>query len=282
MKNILIPTDFSEDSFNAVTYALELLKKTPCNFYLLHVNDMSGYAYQGLSYASSPEIIVADVIVSAKKKLHVFLKKVENLVTTKNHHFYSLYDQGFFIDCVRRTVEERKIDLIVMGTKGTSGALGDVIGSNTGDVITKVKCNTLAVPAMASFGKLEEIAFPTDYNIFYSAKILSAITDLMETNKAYIRVMHASKSELTLSESQLQNKEYLEDYLNETFENKNSFHSISNKNVTAAVQCFVESRNVDLLIMVAKNLNFIQQILISSKVEKISFHTKVPFLVIHD
>ncbi|MFT4833127.1 MAG: nucleotide-binding universal stress UspA family protein, partial [Psychroserpens sp.] len=48
MKNILVPTDFSEDSFNAVTYALELLKKSPCNFYLLHVNDMSSYAFQGL------------------------------------------------------------------------------------------------------------------------------------------------------------------------------------------------------------------------------------------
>ncbi|MGY8916208.1 MAG: universal stress protein, partial [Flavobacteriales bacterium] len=196
--------------------------------------------------------------------------------------FYPLFDQGFFIDCVRRNVEERKIDLIVMGTKGTSGALGDVIGSNTGDVITKVKCNVLVVPIMASFGKLKEIAFPTDYNIFYSARILSTISDLLETNKAYMRVMHASKSEQSLTASQIQNKEYLEDYLNETFEKKNSFHSISNKNVTAAVQCFVESRNIDLLVMVAKNLNFLQQIIFSSKVEKISFHTKIPFLVIHD
>ena len=206
MKNILVPTDFSEDSMNAVTYALELLKNSPCNFYLLHVNDLSGI----------------------------------------------------------------------------SGTLGEVIGSNTGDVITKVKCNTLAVPMMASFRKLEEIAFPTDYNIFYSAKILSAISDLLETNNAYMRVMHASKSGQLLTESQVQNKEYLKDYLNETFEKKNSFHFITNKNVIAAVQCFVESRNIDLLVMVAKNLNFLQQIVFSSEVEKISFHTKVPFLVIHD
>ena len=282
MKNILVPTDFSEDSLNAVSYALELLKKSPCNFYLLHVNDLSGYAYQGLSYAASPEVLVEDVIATAKKKLHVFLKKVGSMAKTKEHHFYPLYDQGFFIECIRRNVEERKIDLIVMGTKGCSGALGEVIGSNTGDVITKVKCNTLAVPIMASFGKLEEIAFPTDYNIFYSAKILSVITDLLETNKSYLRVMHASKSGQLLTESQVKNKEYLEDYLNETFEKKNSFHSITNKNVTAAVQCFVESRKIDLLVMVAKNLNFLQQIVFSTKVEKISFHTKIPFLVIHD
>lgn len=282
MKNILVPTDFSEDALNAVTYALELLKDSPCNFYLLHVNDLSGYAYQGLSYAASPEVVVEDAIAAAKKKLHVLLKKVEKLASNRKHHFYPLYDQGFFIDRIRRHVEERKIDLIVMGTKGTSGALGDVIGSNTGDVITKVKCNTLAVPVNASFGKLVEIAFPTDYNIFYSGRILSAISELLESNQAYMRVMHASKSGNGLTESQLQNKEYLEDYLNETYEGRNSFHGITNKNVTSAVQCFVESRNIDLLVMVAKNLNFLQQIIFSTKVERISFHTKVPFLVIHE
>ncbi|WP_299528057.1 universal stress protein, partial [uncultured Lutibacter sp.] len=37
MKNILLPTDFSENSWNAIKYALELYKKTACNFYLLHV-----------------------------------------------------------------------------------------------------------------------------------------------------------------------------------------------------------------------------------------------------
>lgn len=282
MKNILIPTDFSEDSFNAVTYALELLKTSPCNFYLLHVNDMSGYDFQGLSYTSSSDVIVEDVIAVAKKKLHDFLKRVVSIAKTQKHQFYPLYDQGFFIESVRRNVEERKVDLIVMGTKGTSGALGDVIGSNTGDVITKVKCNTLAVPLKAAFKNLKEIAFPTDYNIFYSARILFTLSDLLETNKAYVRVMHTSKSGNLLTDSQIKNKEYLEDYLNETFEKNNSFHYITNKNVTAAVQCFVESRNIDLLVMVAKNLNFLQQIVFSSKVEKISFHTKVPFLVIHD
>ena len=33
--------------------------------------------------------------------------------------------------------------------------------------------------------------------------------------------------------------------------------------------------------MVAKNLNYFQQILFHSKVEEISYHTDVPFLVLH-
>ena len=36
MKNILLPTDFSQNSLNAINYAMELFKDTPCQFYLLN------------------------------------------------------------------------------------------------------------------------------------------------------------------------------------------------------------------------------------------------------
>ena len=37
MANILIPTDFSDNAWNAVEYAVEFFKNSSCNFYLLHV-----------------------------------------------------------------------------------------------------------------------------------------------------------------------------------------------------------------------------------------------------
>ncbi|WP_281542184.1 universal stress protein [Maribacter aestuarii] len=36
MKNILIPTDFSENAWNAIVYALKLFKDEECKFYLLN------------------------------------------------------------------------------------------------------------------------------------------------------------------------------------------------------------------------------------------------------
>ena len=70
--------------------------------------------------------------------------------------------------------------------------------------------------------------------------------------------------------------------MKETFPESHSFHTITNKKVKSAIQCFVESREIDMMFMVAKNLNFIQQILFDSIVEQISFHTKIPFYVIHE
>ena len=38
MKHILIPTDFSENSHNAIQYAVEYFSDVPVRFYILHVS----------------------------------------------------------------------------------------------------------------------------------------------------------------------------------------------------------------------------------------------------
>ena len=60
------------------------------------------------------------------------------------------------------------------------------------------------------------------------------------------------------------------------------FLFLTNKKIEGAIQCFVESRAINMICMVAKNLNYFQQILFHSKVEEISYHTEVPFLVLHE
>ena len=71
----------------------------------------------------------------------------------------------------------------------------------------------------------------------------------------------------------------LEDFF---IHHKYSFHFLTNKRVEDAVQCFVESMGVNMIVMVAKNLNYFQQILFHDKIEEISYHTDVPFLVLHE
>ena len=179
-------------------------------------------------------------------------------------------------------MDDKEIDLIVMGTKGVSGLRSKVVGSSAGDVITKVQHNTLVIPNEVTISMPKEIAFPTDFNIFYSHKIVNALTELLQLCEAKLRIMHVTSNGFGLSRDQESNSAYLRDLMEELHPKDHSFHTISNKKVKSAIQCFVESRDADMIVMVAKNLNFIQQILFDSIVEKISFHTKIPFYVIHD
>jgi nucleotide-binding universal stress UspA family protein len=280
MKNVLLPTDFSENSWNAIKYAIHFFNSKTCNFYILHVNSLNSFIPQNESLTVDSYYLENTYTKSAKLELQSFLKRISKLEAHNNtHKFFVLTDVGFFIESIRKTVKEKKIDLIVMGTKGVSGFNKIILGTNTADVITKVKCNTLAVPENAEFVSPKEIAFPTDLNLSYKLNVLQPINEIIEHFKASLRLLHINKNKSALKNELKQNKALLEDYFSST---QLSFHYLTNKKVEDAVQCFVESRDIDLICMVAKNLNYFQQIFFHSRVEKISYHTDKPFLVLHE
>ncbi len=279
MKNILLPTDFSENSWNAIKYALDLYKETPCNFYILHVTMISNYTGSEFPMLTATDVVEKTHLKYAKTELKNLLKRIKKLPDNAKHHFYTISVYNYFIDAIKTQIEEKKIDLIIMGTKGASGLTEVIIGSNTGDLITKVKHPVLIVPEKAIFKIPEEIAFPTDYNIFYQPKILNNITEIAQLYDSSIRVLHIVNKNETLTNDQLENKEYLNNFF---MDEKSSFHKITNKKIEAGVQCFVESRGIDLIIMVAKNLNLFQRILFKPTIEEISYHTEIPFLVLHE
>ncbi|WCO02856.1 universal stress protein [Psychroserpens ponticola] len=278
--NILLPTDFSDNAFNAIKYAIAFFENTSCNFYLLHINNLENLVAADIGYVPTAEVIEKAYTKPSKQKLRDLLKQISSKVKhNEKHKFYTLTDYSFFIESIRKHVEEKKIDMIIMGTKGASGLKKYIVGSNTGDIITKVKCTTLVVPEHANYSKLKEIAFPTDFTLSYDINTLQPITDILNTIKPNLSIVHINNKDLSLNTEQLTSKDLLNDYF-EDF--KPSFHFLSNKKVENAIQCFVESRDIDLIAMVAKNLNYFQSILFHSKVEKITYHTHIPFLVLHE
>ena len=280
MKNILIPTDFSSNSWNAIEYALNFFEGQSCNFYLLHVNTVtSGYVVEDAGYALTKDIIDDTLIKPSKIQLNNLLKRISDSSLKGNHRFFKITDYNFFIESIRKHVEEKKIDLIVIGTKGATGLKKLIIGSNAASVITRVHCTTLVVPENAKFVKPKEIAFPTDFSAFYSSELLRPFQDILELVNASIRLLHINKRDYVLNADQKKNKDYLDDYFNHY---KHSFHFLTNKDIEADIQCFVESRDIDLIVMVAKNLNYFQRILFHPLVEEITYHTDIPFLVLHE
>lgn len=278
MKNILVPTDFSENSWNAIQYALGFLKNSKCNFYLLHVSSFSSVKEEP-SEVSAVHVVEKTLVHTTKKNLHQLLQKIKSISKNSNHNFLILSGSGYFIDVVKANIAERKIDLIIMGTKGETAKVDTVIGSNTSDLITKVKCPVLVVPEKAVFIPVKEIGFPTDFNIFYQTKILSTIAEVAQMHNSNIEILHVSKKDEKLTTFQKENRDYLHDFF---LDEKHRFHKITNKKIESGVQSFVENQHINLIVMIAKNLNLFQQILFKPTIEEISYHTEIPFLVLHE
>lgn len=278
MKHILIPTDFSENSWNALEYAVHFFESEVCSFYILHVGKLSNSEVNSNSF-TFPQRIISPAI---KEKLKSLFERIDRLSKNNQHQFIAIQEYGNFVDIIRKTVDSNKIDLIVMGTKGGSGLRTSIVGSNTGDVITKVVCNVLVIPENASFLIPSKIAFPTDYNLHYTYPILKTIAELLRITKASFQVFNVAQANVPFNRLQEKNKVYLQDYLDETFPNTHSFHSIKNQDIKSGILNFVDENQIDMLTMVAKNLNFLQQLLFDTTIEKLSFHTTIPLLVLHE
>ena len=279
MKHILLPTDFSENAWNALRYGMELFKKTTCTFHLVHINPIVAYAGGETTIFAPPELVEETLLRKSSLQLQELLKRIEQLPLNKEHTFVTKALYAFFVDSIRQELQDNPIELIIMGTKGASGLKEVAMGSNTGDVMTKLNCPLLAVPESAAFVKPQEIAFPTDYKTGYNTNVLGVMVAMVTLCQAKLRVVHISKKTADLSSAQLRNKEVLTNHLNDV---EHSFHSVMGRKLETTLQSFVETKHIDMIVMAAKNLNFLQRIIFTPTVEKISYHTRVPFLVLHE
>lgn len=279
MKNILLPTDFSDNAWNALQYATALFKKTKCTFYVFHVSPRIHNKYGDGIASESPKIVEDFILKASKERLEAVLNKIEQLPFNSNHAFVTKAEYGFFTDTIKKEIADKKIDLVVMGTKGASGFKEVTMGSNTGDVMTKVKCPLLAIPEDAIYNCPKEIAFPTDYHLNYDLKVLDDLKELVIMHSTALRFLYIAKKGEKLSKEQIKNQGFLTDYFADL---EYTTHKVNGQKLEIAIQQFMESREVEMIAMVAKNLNFLQRILFRPSVEKIGYHTKIPFLVLHE
>ncbi len=279
MKNILIPTDFSENAWNAIAYAVQFFQKSECNFFLLHVNAVNSLKASDSFYVQYENATAATLTKPSKVLLKEVLDRIaEHFPKNNRHRFFTISDKNNLIGAIREHVEKNNIDLIVMGTKGASGISGLAIGGNTGNVITKVKCTTLIVPENARYLRPQEIVLPTDFSINYNPATFRPLAEILEDGRGELNVLQVYKETPQLNDDQKKNKELLNDCFTGQ---SHSFYFLSHKQIDFAVQQFVDFKEINLIAILAKNLNYLQRILFQPSVDKVSYYKNVPFLVMH-
>ena len=131
MKRILLPTDFSENSQNAITYALALFKNQECQFHILNIQKLSEYMMDDVMASTQGESAYNSIIKDNNVKLKALVKKLRKTYKLQPFTFNTLFDFDDFVPAINQAVESHNIDLIIMGTNGATGASEVVFGSNT-------------------------------------------------------------------------------------------------------------------------------------------------------
>ncbi len=272
--NILIPTDFSDNALSALNYALNLYADQQCTFYVLHstyVNDALDRAFEA-AYTDDKENKVVESSLTA------LITQTLAANANPNHQFEPLRSAKELKKAVKKAVELHDIDMVVMGTKGTTDAVDYLMGSNTVKVLRDIgDCPVLILPEGYTFVAPKQIAFPTDFNRNYDIKELQSLKDLADLNQAIIRIVHV-KVNNNLSEKQETNmnilKNYLEDY-------EHNFDWLVDSNTKAkAITAFIDEQKIDMLAMVNYKHGMLEGILKEPVIKSLAFHPTIPILVI--
>ncbi|MBA6152340.1 universal stress protein [Gelidibacter maritimus] len=277
MKNILLPTDFSDNSLNAIRYTIQLFEHHQCTFHLF--NAYTPVVYDLTYVLQSPaQFGLRDPIRAASQKGldDLITKLLKAFGTNPNHKFETIARFETLIAGIKELISERNIDLVVMGTKGATGAKKILFGSNTVQVFREVKFPVLAIPSDFEYVVPKEILFPTDLEVEFSATQLHALKEIAKLHNSKINALHVNTG-YGFSDEQHQNKNKLPTFFDKM---AYEFHDVEDMEIPAAIDKFKEEHDIDLLVMINNKHSFFENLFFKDTINQIGFYLNIPFLVI--
>ncbi|HKI31043.1 MAG TPA: universal stress protein [Gemmataceae bacterium] len=142
LHRILVPTDFSKHSHNALNYAVAFADKFGAELYLLHVvQDLALFIPEAVSVAPP----VAPAVEQMTAAVHEALQRIVRENDLGRFTVHCDVREGTPFYEIIQYAKESDIDLIIMGTHGHTGLVHVLLGSVTEKVVRKSPCPVLTI-----------------------------------------------------------------------------------------------------------------------------------------
>lgn len=276
MKRILLLTDFSENSINAMRYGLSLFEKSDCTFYVLHVQKASSYISDDLMYASN-ESVYESLVGKSKSKLKALVEELELEYNNPNYSFECVVDYDNFTDAIKQLISSKNIDFIVMGTNGVTGAKEFVFGSNTINVIRKIKSPVLIIPENYKFTKPKSILLSLDPMDSLGGQAFVSLLDFVKQHHLEVHILRIKPNNKALHE-ELEDSKHIAYFLKDM---RYTYHVIHNTTIPLAVDLHLQNNAVDIIGLLVQKESFFERSFFKSSTSEINKFVKVPLLIYH-
>jgi universal stress protein A len=138
IRKIMVPTDFSPSSDQALEYAISLAQTFGATVLLLHV-------IEPFPYSVTDSLTVVDHFKALHTIASSLIKEARKKLTLKNIPSETRLVSGSPYREIVKEAERNKADLIVMGTQGRTGVGRLLIGSQAEKVVRLAGCPVATV-----------------------------------------------------------------------------------------------------------------------------------------
>jgi nucleotide-binding universal stress UspA family protein len=185
LKNILFATDFSPAAAAAVPFALQIARAYGAKVYGVHVNPFENYAVAAPEAWAAMAETADQRVKQDTARLHEQLRGVEH---------EALVGEGNIWETLSRVIEEKKIDLIVLGTHGRTGLGRALLGSVAEEILRQAPCPVLTVGPHVTLqpekaAQMREILYATDLATDFPAAAPYAVS-LAQENQAELALLY--------------------------------------------------------------------------------------------
>ena len=272
MNTIIVPTDFSKNAENALTFAIAIAKKNESKIVVVHTN------HYDMAASTIPPELEAQQFIQLQKITKDKLEAIQKEVISKGVECKTAIEIGPLNDVLDEIATRKRAKLIVMGTQGASGLQETFLGSNTESAINNTKTPVLAVPEDYTFNDFEKVVFTTNYER-RSAMDFKHLIHLIELFRSNIKILHVANGELNYAEEEKLLTTF-ENEMKEKYPSANISSQLMYGEETENIMTdFIKREHVNLVCFTTKHRGLLERIFGKSSItKKMIYHSSVPIL----
>lgn len=239
MKRILVPTDFSEHAEYALKVASQIARENNCELFILNLLDLPSH----MNDAVNSGVNIPEVMLFLKKTND----KLEELTTEDYLEGLNVTTDARIEKAFEGIVtysKEHNIDLIVMGSHGSSGFREMLIGSNTEKIVRTSDVPVLVIKNDVDVFKAENFVFASDFS-----------KEIKEPFQKLVNFANIFKANLNLVmintpnsfKSNIVAEKIMSDFIKDFSINKYSLHIYNDTNVEKGILNYANKVDADLI-----------------------------------
>ncbi|TVZ21648.1 nucleotide-binding universal stress UspA family protein [Dokdonia sp. Hel_I_63] len=276
MKNILVPTDFSDNCDKAAKLAIKIATLFKSEIHFLHQlhTPVDWVKLDKEKESNYPDTLAA--IGDAKSKLRALDMEAEHRGLKSRTFLQFVSDNQAIVE----HSHDFHHDFIVTGSKGIQKEfLSKLLGSNAQKIIRNTRVPILVVKENEVIFPFKNIAFVSDFK----EDISNAFKTVEEISKKCNSKIHLLNINTTTDFNSVEDGlEPIKDFIKH-FPNLENYqmHVYSETNVESGIQKFEESIDVDLIVMYTHSRKGLSSMFSKSIAEDVTNHSKKPVMTVH-
>jgi len=268
MKRILLPTDFSETAMKALRAAVTIGNKQKSELILMH----SSLPTEGVNNNVYAAIYIHEYLEIKRKNLNQLIDKVNEMgfegeIKTDNK-------VDFTVPAIVNTAEEFDVDMVVMGSTGSSGITGLVMGSTAGGVLSKIEYPLFLIPKDFELVEGGNLLIGTDYTTVLDPLSAKALKFFKNDLGYKLHLIHIEQE----GDQAVDKESYINSNYKDLIE---SNVSVTGDKVEDALMKIKEKYSNAILCTVSKKKSWFENLFSHSVSKSLTQYSDIPLLCLH-